>query len=76
VALCAWPLALAAHVIPNDDTAQLFIKPDGQHLNVLVRAPLKSIRDVVFPQRGAGYLDLTHVADASGNGDTVDLGLH
>src|SRR5215471_2703265 len=34
--LYALPLALAAHDIPNDVTAQLFIKPEG-HLNVLVR---------------------------------------
>jgi hypothetical protein len=55
-------LALAAHDIPNDVTAQLFIKPEGQHLNVLVRVPLRSIRDVVFPQRGNGYLDLDRAA--------------
>jgi hypothetical protein len=55
-------LALAAHDIPNDVTAQLFIKPEGKHLNVLVRVPLKSIRDVVFPQRGNGYLDLDRAA--------------
>jgi hypothetical protein len=60
--MCALPLALAAHDIPNDVTAQLFIKPEGQHLNVLVRVPLKSIRDVVFPQRGNGYLDLDRTA--------------
>src|SRR5262249_4775634 len=60
--LCALPFALAAHDIPNDVTAQLFIKPEGQHLNVLVRVPLKSIRDVVFPQRGNGYLDLERTA--------------
>ncbi|HJZ95630.1 MAG TPA: HupE/UreJ family protein, partial [Candidatus Solibacter sp.] len=60
--LCALPFALAAHDIPNDVTAQLFIKPEGQHLNVLVRVPLKSIRDVVFPQRGNGYLDLDRTA--------------
>src|SRR5262249_13682955 len=60
--LCALPFALAAHDIPNDVTAQLFIKPEGQRLNVLVRVPLKSIRDVVFPQRGNGYLDLDRTA--------------
>jgi len=60
--LFALPLAVAAHDIPNDVTAQLFIKPEGQHLNVLVRVPLKSIRDVVFPQRGNGYLDLDRTA--------------
>jgi len=33
-------------------------RPERQHLNVLVRVPLKSIRDVVFLERGNGYLDL------------------
>src|ERR1043166_8330510 len=42
------PAALAAHDIPNDVTVQLFLKPEGQQLNVLVRVPLKSMRDVVF----------------------------
>ena len=51
-----------AHDIPNDVTAQLFVKPEGRHLNVLVRVPLKSIRDVVFPQRGNGFLDLDRAA--------------
>jgi hypothetical protein len=36
----------------------MFLKPEGQHLNLLVRVPLKAIRDVVFPERGPGYLDL------------------
>ncbi len=61
-ALFLFPAALAAHDIPNDVTAQLFIKPDGRHLNMLVRVPLKSIRDVIFPQRGNGYLDLDRAA--------------
>lgn len=52
----------AAHDIPNDVTAQVIIKPQGQRLNVLVRVPLQSIRDVVFPQRGNGYLDLDRTA--------------
>jgi hypothetical protein len=62
MALIAFPLALAAHDIPDDITAQLFIKPEGQHLSVFIRVPLKSIRDVVFPQRGNGYLDLDRTA--------------
>ena len=48
----------AAHDIPNDVTVQVFLKPDRDHLNLLVRVPLTSIRDVVFPERGAGFLDL------------------
>src|SRR5215472_19143150 len=49
IALFVFPVALVAHDIPNDVTAQLFLKPEAQQLNVLVRVPLKSIRDVVFP---------------------------
>jgi hypothetical protein len=39
-------------------TAQLFLKPEGRHANLLVRVPLKAIRDVIFPERGRGWLDL------------------
>jgi hypothetical protein len=60
--LLALAFGAAAHDIPNDVTAQLFLKPGGEHLNVLVRVPLQSIRDVVFPQRGNGYLDLDRAA--------------
>src|SRR5215475_13016110 len=53
-----------AHDIPNDVTAQAFVKPDGARLLLLVRAPLRACRDVDFPKRGPGYLDLAR-ADAS-----------
>jgi hypothetical protein len=49
---------LAAHEIPNRVTVQLFARPDAGRLRVLVRAPLEAMRDVDFPQRGLGYLDL------------------
>jgi len=55
-------LALAlpgfAHDIPNDVTAHLYLKPDGDRLHLLARVPLKAIRDINFPERGAGYLDI------------------
>jgi hypothetical protein len=54
----------AAHEIPNDVTVQSFVKPEGQRLRLLVRAPLSAMRDIDYPQRGAGYLDLDH-ADAA-----------
>jgi HupE/UreJ protein len=47
-----------AHDIPSDITVQAFVKPDGPRLRVLVRAPLKAMRDVQFPLRGPGFLDL------------------
>jgi len=52
---------LPAHNIPNDVTVQAFFRPEGKHLRLLVRVPLKAMRDVEFPQRGPGYLDLERV---------------
>jgi len=49
---------VSAHDIPNDVMVQVFIKPNGERLRLLVRVPLKALRDVEFPQRGPGYLDL------------------
>jgi hypothetical protein len=51
----------AAHNIPNDVTVQAFFRPEGKHLRLLVRVPLKAMRDVEFPQRGPGYLDLERI---------------
>jgi hypothetical protein len=58
----AWPPAVRAHDIPNDVTVQMFVKPEGQHLHILVRVPLKAMRDIIFPQRGPGYLDMERTA--------------
>ena len=62
--ILATQLRAAAHDIPNDITVQTFLKPEGQRLNLLVRVPLRACRDVDFPTRGPGYLDLARV-DAS-----------
>ena len=58
------PLLAAAHDIPADVRVNAFLKPDGQRLHLLVRVPLKAMREVEFPRRGAGFLDLAR-ADAS-----------
>jgi len=52
------PLSALAHDIPGDVTIQAFLKPAGDRMNLLVRVPLYSMRDIDFPQRGPGYLDL------------------
>ena len=52
------PCIACAHDIPNDVTIKMFVKPEGQHLRVLVRVPLKAMRDISFPLRGPGYLDI------------------
>ncbi len=57
----ALPSGAAAHDIPNDVTVQAFIKPAGGRLDLLIRVPLKALRDIDFPVRGPGYLDLARV---------------
>ncbi len=59
-AALAGPAAFG-HDIPNDVTVQAYFRPSGQKLQLLVRVPLQSIRDVEFPSRDKGYLDLDRV---------------
>jgi HupE/UreJ protein len=59
--LLALPYGAFAHDIPNDVTVQVFFKPQGDRLRLLVRVPLKAMRDTVFPERGQGYLDIDRV---------------
>jgi len=56
--LLAFPLVGAAHEIPSTVTVLAFVKPEGHRLRVLLRVPLESMRDVDFPLRGPGYLDI------------------
>ncbi|HZT62259.1 MAG TPA: HupE/UreJ family protein [Burkholderiales bacterium] len=66
--LAALTLALStcarAHDIPTDVLVSAYVKPEGQRLRLLVRVPMKALRDVDYPRRGAGLLDLGR-ADAS-----------
>jgi hypothetical protein len=48
---------LRAHDIPVDVLVQLFVKPEGQRLTVLVRVPLAAMRDVNFPVHGQSFLN-------------------
>lgn len=56
------PAIALAHTIPNDATVQVFLKPSGQRLQMLVRVPFEALRDVDFPTTREGYLDLDRVA--------------
>jgi len=58
-ALLLWvPAPLRAHEIPARVTVLAFVKPEGSALQILVRAPLEAMRDIDFPLRWPGYLDL------------------
>jgi hypothetical protein len=66
--------AVFAHDIPNDVTVQVFLKPEGSHLHLLIRCPLKAIRDVNFPERGPGYLDIAQTEALMPDAATLWLG--
>ncbi len=54
----------AAHDIPADVRLNIFFKPAGNTLEVLVRAPMSAMREVDFPKRGPGYLQVSKADDA------------
>jgi hypothetical protein len=47
-----------AHEIPSDVTAQVYVRPAGERMQMLVRVPLSSMRDIEFPETSEGYLDI------------------
>ncbi len=56
---------LSAHDIPNDVSAQLLLKPEGQRLRLLVRVPLGAMRDMDYPKPpGATNSDLLDLSRA------------
>ena len=58
LSIAAAPAVASAHDIPADLTIQAFVKPERQQLHVIVRVPLRAMRDIDFPTRGNGFLDL------------------
>lgn len=58
------PAAVFAHDIPGDVRIMAYLKPLDDRLQLLVRVPLAAMREVEFPVRGPGYLDLRR-ADAA-----------
>jgi hypothetical protein len=62
-----------AHDIPDEVRIQAFARPEGQSLKLLVRVPLKAMRDVDVPQRSGGFLDFSRVDSALRNAVTLWL---
>jgi hypothetical protein len=72
-ALLTVPAPLA-HEIPNEVTIYTFLKPEGQQLMFLVRAPLKAMRDIPVPKKGGGdqgYVDLPNAGGALNDAATM-----
>jgi len=62
-----------AHDIPDEVRVQAFVKPEGTTLKLLVRVPLKAMRDVDVPQRPGGMLDFARVDSALRDAATLWL---
>ncbi|HYV98582.1 MAG TPA: hypothetical protein VE967_14090, partial [Gemmatimonadaceae bacterium] len=52
------PASLAAHDIPPSVAILAYVKPEGHTLRLVVRLPLEAFRDINWPLRGPGYLQL------------------
>ncbi len=61
VAALALAGVASAHTTPNDVTIQMIAHPEGQHLMLVVRAPLAAMQDVILPEQPGGFLDLEHL---------------
>lgn len=57
LALVVWAAAQpAAHDLPTSVVVQVFVKPEGERLRLVVRVPLEAMGDVDYPTRGPGDL--------------------
>jgi hypothetical protein len=61
------PARPAAHDIPASVVVQVFARPEGRTLRVILRTPLVSMRDFTFPSKDGTLLDLTRIAAMLGN---------
>jgi len=67
VALLVAAPSPTAHEIPNEVTIFTFLKPEGNRLTFLVRAPMKALRDIEVPRKEGvyqGYIDFERVGPA------------
>jgi hypothetical protein len=63
--LFALPSRPSAHEIPSDARVQMFVRPEGQRLHVVVRFPMASTADTVqWPMTQPGLLDVTQAGDS------------
>lgn len=56
-----------AHEVPNEVTIYTFLKPEGDRLTFLVRAPMRALRDIEVPRKEGvyqGYIDFERVGTA------------
>lgn len=69
--LVALAPGLRAHEVPNEVTVFGFVRPEGPTLTLLLRAPLKSMRDVEVPTVNGGFLDFSRIDRALNDAATL-----
>ena len=57
-AIALAPRRADAHEIPKSVTVFAWLRPDGATLRLVARVPLEAMRDIPWPLRGPGYLQL------------------
>ena len=55
------PRSTPAHEIPKSVTIVAYLKPEGRVLRLVARVPLEAMRDIQWPLRGPGYLELGRI---------------
>ena len=66
--------SLRAHEVPNEVTVFGFVRPEGNNLKLLIRAPLKSMRDIDIPTVAGGFLDFSRIEPALDHAATLWIG--
>jgi hypothetical protein len=73
-ALAVASIRSSAHDLPNDVVVHAYVRPAGQHLEVIVRAPIAAMRDIVFPTLADNTLDVANAGAALRHAATLWLG--
>ena len=60
-----------AHEVPNEVTVFGFVRPAGQTLTLLLRVPMKALRDIEVPMVGNGMLDFSRIDRALNDAATL-----
>jgi hypothetical protein len=62
---------IGAHEVPNEVTVFGFVRPEGQTLTLLLRAPLKAMRDIEVPTVPGDFIDFSRVDRALNDAATL-----
>jgi hypothetical protein len=66
LAVCAALLSIpsgniVAHEVPANVAVQIYVRPHGSALRLLIRVPMAAMRDLNLPLKGPGYLDFSRL---------------